>query len=247
VDTLITTARAHPVLLWVGPQATTHEHAQHLFQKIFCPHNGCTTCTTCLQIQQRQYHAISWFSPERQYLVDDMDAILEQLTFSLEIGEHRFLVLDRTESLTLATANRLLKSLEEPPAGYHFLLLTEHLQAILPTIRSRALVHQWQETQTNLAYNAYVSLFTQNSHPHLATFTELLETQPLTEQDTIRALDEILEVVMTRRKHEITQGTLHPTTEQTLNRLLGMAKHPPMPGSSKLFWKNLYLQLSGQT
>jgi hypothetical protein len=38
------------------------------------------------------------------------------------------------------TANSLLKILEEPPAGVHFLMTTERVSSVLPTITSRASV-----------------------------------------------------------------------------------------------------------
>ena len=43
-----------------------------------------------------------------------------------------------SSSLNAATANKLLKVLEEPPAGYKFILLAENLNSIPITIVSRS-------------------------------------------------------------------------------------------------------------
>lgn len=49
----------------------------------------------------------------------------------------RVIVLDRAESLTMAAANALLKTLEEPRAGVFLLLISDYPAKLLPTIKSR--------------------------------------------------------------------------------------------------------------
>jgi DNA polymerase-3 subunit delta' len=45
--------------------------------------------------------------------------------------------IDPADDLETGAVNALLKSLEEPPAGTFFLLVTHRLGRLLPTIRSR--------------------------------------------------------------------------------------------------------------
>lgn len=52
-------------------------------------------------------------------------------------GCHRWILVEDAHRLNGASANMLLKSLEEPPAGTHFLLVTHRPEAMLQTIRSR--------------------------------------------------------------------------------------------------------------
>jgi len=242
VDALLKTALQHPVLIWAGHPTHTHEQAYQLFQKLLCPAQGCGACITCLQILQRQHPSLVWHSPEKQYLVEHIDQLLAQLAFSLEPHQHRFMVLDRADTLTPATANRLLKSLEEPPPGYHFLLLTQAPQALLATIRSRGILHTWSTPTTPSDFAPYVALFTQPLPPHPTPILELLETMPLTERETMSALDDILEAWIARHRHELQAGTPNPATAQRIAQLLQLAEAPPMAGSAKLFWRNLYLQ-----
>jgi DNA polymerase-3 subunit delta' len=52
-------------------------------------------------------------------------------------GEHRVFILDRIEALTDASSNTLLKSIEEPPQGFTWILVTTQRSKVLPTIASR--------------------------------------------------------------------------------------------------------------
>ena len=52
-------------------------------------------------------------------------------------GCHRWIMVEDAHRLNGASANMLLKTLEEPPAGTHFLLVTHRPEAMLQTIRSR--------------------------------------------------------------------------------------------------------------
>jgi DNA polymerase-3 subunit delta' len=52
-------------------------------------------------------------------------------------GCHRWILVEDAHRLNGASANMLLKTLEEPPPGTHFLLVTHRPEAMLHTIRSR--------------------------------------------------------------------------------------------------------------
>jgi len=61
--------------------------------------------------------------------------------------------------LNVESANALLKTLEEPPAGLRFILSTEAAHALPPTIRSRCLTQQmaWPTEPEALAWLAQVA------------------------------------------------------------------------------------------
>lgn len=52
-------------------------------------------------------------------------------------GCHRWILIEDAHRLNGASANILLKMLEEPPPGTHFILVTHRPEAVLQTIRSR--------------------------------------------------------------------------------------------------------------
>ena len=69
--------------------------------------------------------------------VDQVRAMSADLAMTSHGGGARAVVIDRADQLTVAAANSLLKTLEEPPAGAH-LLLASHEPGRLPaTVRSR--------------------------------------------------------------------------------------------------------------
>lgn len=63
--------------------------------------------------------------------------IQRRLTTRPTLGERRAVIIDPADDLERPAANALLKSLEEPPAGTFFLLVSHSPARLLPTIRSR--------------------------------------------------------------------------------------------------------------
>ncbi len=52
-------------------------------------------------------------------------------------AKRRVFVIERVDRFNDTAANRMLKTLEEPPSFVHILLLTDHLEQVMPTIASR--------------------------------------------------------------------------------------------------------------
>ncbi len=73
----------------------------------------------------------------RNITVDQIRAMQAVLHGRPSIGEARVVVIDSADDLEAGGANALLKSLEEPPSGAVFLLVTHAPGRLLPTIRSR--------------------------------------------------------------------------------------------------------------
>lgn len=68
----------------------------------------------------------------------ESDAIQKKLSLKSSQGGKKVLVFWLPEKMNQECANKLLKLLEEPPVETHFLLVSEHVEAVLPTILSRA-------------------------------------------------------------------------------------------------------------
>jgi DNA polymerase-3 subunit delta' len=73
----------------------------------------------------------------RSIPVDQVRALGSLFGRTVDPGERRVVVIDAIDDLERAAANALLKSLEEPPAGTIFLLVSHAPGKLLPTIRSR--------------------------------------------------------------------------------------------------------------
>ncbi len=69
--------------------------------------------------------------------LDQIDRLVAELALKPFTAERRVWVILEADRLTVEAANKLLKSLEEPPAFVYFLLVTSALERVLPTIVSR--------------------------------------------------------------------------------------------------------------
>jgi DNA polymerase-3 subunit delta' len=69
-------------------------------------------------------------------------------------GRGKAVLVYPAEDMNAFTANALLKTLEEPPGDVRFVLASEAAHQLLPTIRSRCLVHTmvWPDTGSSLAW-----------------------------------------------------------------------------------------------
>ena len=69
--------------------------------------------------------------------VDQIREVQRRLTTRPTLGDKRAVIVDPADDMEPQASNALLKSLEEPPAGTHFLLVSHSPARLLPTIRSR--------------------------------------------------------------------------------------------------------------
>jgi DNA polymerase-3 subunit delta' len=76
----------------------------------------------------------------REIKIDQVRALGEFLTLAAHRGGRRIVLLAPAEALNGPAANALLKLLEEPPPGTHFLAVTDEIDAVLPTVRSRCVL-----------------------------------------------------------------------------------------------------------
>ncbi len=67
----------------------------------------------------------------------DIGAMQLRLRTRPTLGSRRAIIIEPADDMNPYAANKLLKSLEEPPAGTFFLLVTHRPARLLPTIRSR--------------------------------------------------------------------------------------------------------------
>jgi hypothetical protein len=235
-----------PAYLFIGPESATLDHAKLWIQKQLCKTQGCMACSTCRHIEQQQHHATLWLTPEKQYTLDQLAVIFKTISFALETSEQFFIIITKADFLTNACANSLLKSLEEPPSGYHFILLANRLDAILPTIRSRCIMTPVSSNASTGRHCLFPFFATSKAHDPLA-FLQELETSGINERDSLELLDQLLvhwiesyKASLINKEKKITEHA------QSIISILSTAmQQPPMPGSSKLFWKDLFLQIKG--
>jgi DNA polymerase III subunit delta' len=80
------------------------------------------------------------YTRKRNISVDQIRGVQRRLVTRPTLGARRAVIIDAADDLEKGAVNALLKSLEEPPAGTFFLLVTHQIGRLLPTVRSRCTV-----------------------------------------------------------------------------------------------------------
>jgi DNA polymerase-3 subunit delta' len=235
-----------PAQLWIGFNDALEQEVIGYAQKLFCASQGCGYCVICSQISTKQHHSMLWINPEKQYTLDDIAPIANTIAFTLEDKQHYFFILQKADFLTPTCANSLLKSIEEPPAGYHFILLAQRLESILPTIKSRCIVttlHKTPPITTSDLYDYFIS--TAPATP--SAFLTILDQSKISERESIELIDALLVFWIDNFKTASVNNDIKKQhqAEKVITTLKQAINFPPMPGSSKILWKNLFLQIKG--
>lgn len=120
---------------------------------------ACDACPSCLRINQSRFPAYDNEDDNRSRLVwsehtdvalvrpfkriirvPPMRELEREANYRPLEGRARFFIIEDADRLNESSSNALLKTLEEPPATSHLVLLTARPSALLPTIRSRCQV-----------------------------------------------------------------------------------------------------------
>ena len=148
----------HALLLRGRAGTGKHDFALNLAQILLCSQAGeqpCGACPSCIWFAEGNHPDFRLISPEDADVAEDAPikkkgskksqisvAQIRQLIDYLSLSSHqvnskRVILISPAETLNIASANALLKMLEEPPANTLFLLVTSQPQRLLATILSR--------------------------------------------------------------------------------------------------------------
>lgn len=99
---------------------------------------GCGVCDECERARRGLHPDLALIEAEGdQIRREQVDVVVADLALRPFTAARRVWVIPECERLNDEAANKLLKSLEEPPAHVHFLLVTDRLERVKPTIVSR--------------------------------------------------------------------------------------------------------------
>ncbi len=136
----------HHGLIFVGPAGVGKATlARGLGCALHCPVApavGCGTCAICSRVLGGTHAGVEWISPEGaggRIKVETARELANRLEMAPFEGAHHLVVFDPAEAMGEAGFNAMLKTLEEPRPGVHFVMLVTGLDVLLPTILSRCL------------------------------------------------------------------------------------------------------------
>lgn len=131
------------------------EIATLLTQTLFCPErNGlepCGTCNVCKRVSSRNHPDVHWIEKDGQSIKNEqVDYLRKEFSYSSLESTRKIYIIEDAQTLTNQAANRLLKFLEEPLIETTAILLTDNIQAMIPTIRSRCQIIDLKPLDTDL-------------------------------------------------------------------------------------------------
>lgn len=135
-------------LLLIGAQGAGKRHFSAVLAQALLCHQPltsglpCGLCQSC-RLAQAGTHPDAFRlekAPDSKVLkVDDLREFNRKVFLTSQLGRGLVGTIDPVDHLNRSAANALLKSLEEPPAGAHILLVGERWHSLPATLRSRCL------------------------------------------------------------------------------------------------------------
>lgn len=100
----------------------------------------CLTCSSCKKALSKNHPDIIHITHEKPNSIgieDIRSQLIDDVAIKPYCSSYKIYIISEAEKLTLQAQNALLKTIEEPPAYAVILLLTNNMDALLPTITSR--------------------------------------------------------------------------------------------------------------
>lgn len=128
--------------LFAGARGVGRDLAARIFAAaILCADGGCGTCRTCARILDGdtiRHVDVTTVAPEGASILVEQIRDLRALAARSPIeGDAKILIIQQAELMNPASANALLKVLEEPPRDTVFILISERPEELPDTILSR--------------------------------------------------------------------------------------------------------------
>ncbi|HSN73139.1 MAG TPA: DNA polymerase III subunit delta' [Steroidobacteraceae bacterium] len=137
----------HAILLHGAEGLDKSGFAAWLAQAVLCDTPGsplapCDNCASCTLVQAGSHPDLTRVVPppdKQNILIDQIRAACEQLALTSYRQGRKVAIVEPAHRMTVAAANSLLKTLEEPTPRTHLLLVTSQPASLPATIRSRCL------------------------------------------------------------------------------------------------------------
>jgi DNA polymerase-3 subunit delta' len=133
-------------LIFTGPEGVGKRTCALMIAKALnCTQGGadefCDACTQCRKIDAGTHPDVLTVGLEdeaSEIKIAQIRALLQTLDLRPLEGKNKVFLIDPADAMNPASANSLLKGLEEPPENSYFILMSPNPQSLLITVRSRS-------------------------------------------------------------------------------------------------------------
>ncbi len=117
---------------------------------------ACGVCSACRLFKARTHPDVRLLNVDESVdsiKVDDVREVNQFMSLSRQQGVYRVVCINQAERMNVHAANALLKTLEEPPPGSILFLISDRINALLATIRSRCQLWRFELPDRQSALN----------------------------------------------------------------------------------------------
>lgn len=134
--------------------------AQAIAAALLCENQmdeACGICPACLKMASDNHPDYSVIIPDGASIKNkQIEEFQEFILLKPYTGDRKIAVIKQAHTMTLSAQNRILKILEEPPSYAVIIFVTDQLEGLLPTIRSRCQIVSFQRLNRS-AVEAYLT------------------------------------------------------------------------------------------
>lgn len=135
--------------LFEGPSGTSKVTAAFFLAcLLFCEDTNkpCLKCDNCKMILNKKHPSVFYITPETEVIKkQQIEALIHEFSLTALVEGKRVFIIDGIEKANLFAANSILKFLEEMNENDYGILISENLNSILPTIKSRSQIISFQK------------------------------------------------------------------------------------------------------
>jgi DNA polymerase-3 subunit delta' len=144
IQSALVNQRIAQSMLFVGPlHCSLVDFVTKVMQLLVCKQSSnspCYECIDCRMTQRIEHPDLEWIKPEKSggaIKVDQIRELQNTAYLTPQRAGNKLIVIEAADRMNTASANALLKILEEPAKHTIFILIAQQLGTVLPTIISR--------------------------------------------------------------------------------------------------------------
>lgn len=153
------------------------EMALFLSKSLFCSEKTgifpCEKCRNCKLIEQEEFPDVTMIKPLNQVIkTERIRELVSQFSQSGIENQRQVFIIEQAEKMHVNAANSLLKVIEEPQSEIYIFFLTDDEEQMLPTIRSRTQIFQFNKQVSTLMSQLEEAGLVKNKAKLLAQFSQ---------------------------------------------------------------------------